>query len=585
MIFSIKTMTLKACKKVLFVMTVLSFLLTGEGLAQPVQPFQYKVAIIGNPANPDIRYDSSTLSNLKKLGFNTLQLNIAWGARPADEPLNLEDILYTGEKGDTLKINRRFAAIKSRAQIAKRWGFRTIFHFGAPSVDSLYKLLSPEKIDVATEINSIQKKEINDKYRNLLLRLRKSIPEIDDILVYTFDQEAWIASEFGNGALARGIPLHERLPAFLNMLTKTWAALNPNGRLWWEPWELSAGQIYKCIDSFPKSNFGVAMHANIAEVQFTRPVDVWFKNMCNILYEKNIPVIGELFMSSANEEIEPLQNIFAPRLVFEELEAMYAVRKLTGVKEYYGTIPDRYDPNLQMAGLKLNIPSLGLQHALEQLTIPYGPSKKLVLDAWEATAKGLQLFPWDCSWRFRLLPVGMTGIHVFHRWDVGHISGAVAPSPSWKSTRRSLFMITEEEKLDPWFFEDIELRSGAAADQLLLAIENYEKLNASLTAASKQKDIIPATILDLRKLEQIMRAIQCYCREVNLANLMRENVAKNIPIPQDMIDRFNNIMKIDIANQQKGLAENKDNVSTAEEMLNAFNANPAEWVKQHLIIQ
>ncbi len=86
-----------------------------------------------------------TLSNLKKLGFNTLQLNIAWGARPADEPLNLEDILYTGDKGDTLRINRRFAAIKSRAQIAKKWGFRTIFHFGAPSVDSLYKLLESRK--------------------------------------------------------------------------------------------------------------------------------------------------------------------------------------------------------------------------------------------------------------------------------------------------------------------------------------------------------------------------------------------------------------------------------------------------------
>lgn len=550
--------------------------------AQPIKPFQYKVAIIGNPANPDTRYDSSTLSNLKKLGFNTVQLNIAWGARPADEPLNLEDILYDGDKGDTLKINRRFALIKSRAQMAKKWGFRTIFHFGAPNLDSLYRLLSPEKIDVITELKSIQKKEITDKYKHLLMRLRKGIPEIDDILLYTFDQEAWIANEFGNGPTARGIPLHERLPAFLNVLTQTWASVNPNGRLWWEPWELSAGQIYACIPSFPKSNFGVALHANIAEVQFARPVDVWFRNMCNLLSEKNVPVIGEIFMSSANEEIEPLQNIFAPRLVFEEFEAMYSVRKLTGIKEYYGIIPDKYDPNLQMSGLKLNLPSLGLQPALDQLAIPYGASKNIVLEAWEQSAKGLQLFPWDASWRFRAIFMGMTGIHVFHRWDVGHISGAVAPSPSWKSTRRSLFMVTEEEKLDPWFFEDIELRSKAAADQLLLAVASYEKLQAALPE-SRYKQAIPATVLDLRKLEQMMRAIQCYCREVNLANMMRENVEKNISIPQDMIDRFNAIMKIDIENQQKGLAENKDKVATAEEMLAAFNANPGEWVKQHLI--
>jgi len=52
-----------------------------------------------------------------------------------------------------------------------------------------------------------------------------------------------------------------------------------------------------------------------------------------------------------------------------------------------------------------------------------------------------------------------------------------------------------------------------------------------------------------------------------------------------MISRFNAVMKIDIQNQQKGLVENKDKAATAEEMLDAFNANPAEWVMQHLIIQ
>lgn len=553
--------------------------------AQPYKPFTYKVAIVGNPINTDIRYDSSTLGSLKKLGFNTLQLNIAWGARPADEPLNLEDILYVEGKGDKTKIEKRFANIKNRAQIAKRWGFRTIFHFGAPNVDSLYRLLSPEKIDVATEINSIQKKEIIDKYTSLLIRLHQSIPEIDDILMYTFDQEAWIANEFGNGKTARGIPLHERLPAFLNQMTQTWAAQNPNGRLWWEPWEISAGQIYACIPSFPKTNFGLAMHANIAEVQFSRPVDVWFKNMSNLLAEKNIPVMGEIFMSSANEEIEPLQHIYAPRLVFEEIEAMYTIRKVTAIKEYYGTVATRYDPNLQIAGLKLNQPDIAVADALAKLALPYGKYKNDIIDAWEATAKGLQLFPWDCTWRFRALPVGLTGLHVFHQWETGHISGSVAPSPSWKSTRRSLFMTTEEEKLDPWFFEDIELRSKAAADHLLKAIDIYDHVYAGLSSAVKEKVVIPATIQDIKKLEQIIRAIQCYCREVTLTNMMRENVQNNLPIPNDMIARFETIMKIDALNQQKGFADNKDKVATAEEMLKAFHNNPEEWVKTHLIIQ
>lgn len=573
------------CKKFAVAFTYFLMSCIQYSFTQSYLPFKYKVAIVGNPINTYINYDSATLSRLKKLGFNTLQVNIAWGARPADEPLNLEDILYVEGKGDKAKIEKRLANIKQRAQIAKRWGFRTIFHFGAPNVDSLYLILTPEKIDIATEINSIQKKEIIDKYTSLLVRLHQAVPEIDDILMYTFDQEAWVANEFGSGKTDRGIPLHERLPVFLNQMAKTWASQNPNGTLWWEPWEISAGQIYACIPYFPTSNFGLAMHANIAEVQFTRPVDVWFKNMCNLLSEKNIPVMGEIFMSSANEEIEPLQNIYAPRLVFEELEAMYTVRKLTGIKEYYGTVATRYDPNLQIAGLKLSQPDIGLADALYKLALPYGIYKKDILDAWEATAKGIQLFPWDCSWRFRLLPVGLTGLHVFHQWETGHISGAVAPSPSWKSTRRSLFMTTEEEKLDPWFFEDIELRSKAAADQLLRAIEIYDRVYKAIPGAIKEKATIPATIKDLQSLEQIMRAIQCYCREVTLTHLMRENVLNGEPITADMIKRFDAIMQVDIQNQQKGLADNKDKMPTAEEMLKAFHNDPAAWVKKHLIIQ
>ena len=45
-------------------------------------------------------------------------------------------------------------------------------------------------------------------------------------------------------------------------------------------------------------------------------------------------------------------------------------------------------------------------------------------------------------------------IGVFRKWDVLLIDGEVAPSPSWKSTRRSIFMTTETEELDPWFFAE-----------------------------------------------------------------------------------------------------------------------------------
>ena len=53
------------------------------------QEFQYKIALVGTPDCPDMRYDDSQLSALRDLGFNMVQLNIAWGAPPADVPLNL----------------------------------------------------------------------------------------------------------------------------------------------------------------------------------------------------------------------------------------------------------------------------------------------------------------------------------------------------------------------------------------------------------------------------------------------------------------------------------------------------------------
>jgi hypothetical protein len=544
--------------------------------------YKYKIAIIGNPANADIRYDEAQLTALKKLGFNTIQLNIAWGARPADEPLNLEDILYVPGIGDKELVNKRLANIKMRAKLAKAAGFRTLFHFGAPRVDSLYKSLRPDLIDIATEKNSIQKKEVVDKYVSLLQRLKEEVPELDDIQVYTFDQEAWIANEFGNGATDREIPLSERLPAFLQTLTKTWARLSPQGILWWEPWELSAGQIYACIPSLPVGNFGMFLHSNIAEVQVTRPVDLWFKNMVRLLSERNIPVVGEMFMASATEELEPLGRIAVPRLVGEEFDALAQCELLSGVKEYYGTLPDKYDPNLQMAAFKMANPGKSNQEALNELAKVFGESSG-ILEAWETTAMGISLYPWDATWRFRSVPRNAAGIQVFHQWAVAQILGEVAASPSWKSTRQGMFMATENEVRDPWFFEDVELRCQASATKLTEAIAMFEKISMKTPVTSPYHDYITGTIFDLRILEEYVTAIRCYCRESNLAWMMRKYTKEGKEIPAALIARFEDIMKTDIANQKKGYVSREINQATAEDMLDLFRKNPATWVNEHLI--
>lgn len=562
-------------------LSVLLFL-GGACCEQQVDSFEYKIAIVGNPSDPDMRYDSSQMQALKNLGFNTLQLNIAWGARPADEPLNLEDIFYVEGIGDPEKVAERLANIKKRAQIAKKWGFRTLFHFGAPRVDSLYKILTPELIDIATEKNSIQKQEIVDKYVDLLKRLKAEVPELDDIEIYTFDQEAWVGNEFGNGPTDRDIPLAERIPGFLKVLTDTWREVSPDGMVWWEPWEISAGQIYAMIPSLPTENFGLFLHSNIAEVQLSRPVDVWFKNTVRLCAEREIPVVGEIFMASATEEVAPLTCIAAPRLVAEELDAVGRVPRIAGVKEYFGMVPDRYDPNLLMAAAKMRNLDVSTEQTLQELAEPYGAASEEVLAAWEASAVGLSVFPWDATWRFRSLPINLSGIEVFHKWDVAHIEGEVAPSPSWKSTRRSLFMTTESESLDPWFFEDIELRCATSSEKLLKAIKHYKNAMEQVQE-EPYVSYLNENKEQLAVLEQMVTAIRCYCREANLTYLMRKHVEAGNSIPQDLIRRFEAIMQIDMVNQKKGYAENISGNPTAAEMLQSFQTDPARWVTKNFV--
>lgn len=567
--------------RIIFLKSIFLFLFFSLSVgvhSHPHTSFKYRIAIIGNPINPDTSYTDGKLKTLKEGGFNTIQLNIAWGTRPANEALNLEDILYVQGIGEKDLVGKRLSLIKFRARMAKRWGFRTVFHFGAPRIYQLYK--TGPRIDEATEENSIQKQEVIDRYVSLLRRLKQEIPELDDILLYTFDQDAWIANEFGNGRTDMGIPLHERVPNFLKILTKTWGELNSDGMLWWEPWELSAGQIYACFPQLPTSNFGFSLHSNIAEVQMTRPTDVWFRNMVLLAKEKNIPVVGEIFMCSNNEELDPLKNIAVPRLVGEEIDAMYNLLYVAGIKEYYGLIPDQYDPNQLMASLKLNDLKLTNKQALQKLSKPYGKYAKDILNAWEATATGMALFPWDATWNFRRLPV--RPIQAFHVWNAAKINGQVAGSPSWYSTRRSLFMTTVNEIQHPWFFEDIELRCFSAAKKLTEAIEVFQKLKVKIDK-DPYAGYIAASLKDLQLLEQVVVAIRCYCRESNLAWLMRKQIEENQAIPDNLIKRFEEIMQIDIQNQQKGYVQNIKKYETAEEMLDLFRKDPAKWVKSYLL--
>ena len=242
-----------------------------------------------------VAWNAENIARLKALGFNAIQVNVAWGTRPADEALNLEDVVelppeQAKEYPQVVPLRcdpsprrraRRRADLQERIALCRKAGMRTIFHFGAPyNAHCRYGDGPP---------NCLSDPKVARRYLLLLDAFARDFPGVDDILVYTYDQDAWLCSEFGPCPRCLGVPLHERLPPFLNQLTAAWRKHSPAGRLWWEPWELSAGQAFRCIEALRPEGLGLALHCNHAKVMAALPADRWFKNTCQLASQRGIP--------------------------------------------------------------------------------------------------------------------------------------------------------------------------------------------------------------------------------------------------------------------------------------------------------
>lgn len=112
----------------------------------------YKVGFLGAPCDTSPEWNDANMQRMKELGFNTIQLNVAWGYRPGDNPLNMEDVVAVPDEFklpvDTTMLNEntgsqhvflhspekiaaRADELRSRIALCKKYGMRTIFHFGA----------------------------------------------------------------------------------------------------------------------------------------------------------------------------------------------------------------------------------------------------------------------------------------------------------------------------------------------------------------------------------------------------------------------------------------------------------------------
>lgn len=533
--------------------------------------FQYRIAILGYPSNaavvwddknpmaeymkslgaPKVEWSRENLQKLKALGFNTLQLNIAWGYRPNDEPLNLEDVvelpaglrdqypqpvplrsLQTPER-----IRQRRTDLRDRLKMAKDAGFRTIFHFGAPyNAHSRYGDAPP---------NCLMDGKTPERYAHLLEVLGQEFPGIDDILIYTYDQDAWLCNEFGPCPRCLGIPLHERVVPFLKLMVATWSRISPQGRVWWEPWELSAGEVYESVVRMDSGGFGLAIHSNVAEAMSTLPVDRWFKNVCNLASQRGIPVVGETFLGGASEELEPYRYLAYPLVTLHGLRTFAAVQGLMGMKEYYGLIPTIDDPNLRMTGLFFSNPRVDDETALKILASPYGAAQADMIQFWKLTSEAMELFPWDASWFIR--EIGRSD--PVHSMSAAIIRGQQAHTPAWESTRHAIFMKTDNREADSWMLEDVQLRCDLAAQGMTQALAVGQRIEPELPQQF-QADYAE----DLRQLagfKQRTLAYVYHLRETNLARMMRGLREKGQPVPDPMREEMATVLKADQQNEQQ----------------------------------
>jgi hypothetical protein len=501
----------------------------------------YRVAHLGLPASIEdwgwtrhVEWTEENLLRLKDLGFNTVQLNVAWGARPGDEPLNLEDVVTLTPEQDAKypqpvplrgstelgSFERRRSDLRTRIELCRKLKLRTIFHFGAPyNAHAKYGDNPP---------NCISDPALTERHALLIQTFAREFPGVDDLLLYTYDQDAWLCSEFGNCPRCSGVPLSTRLVPFLARLTAEWQKINPQGRLWWEPWELSAGQSLRCAELVPAKGFGLSLHSGVGECMTTLVADRWFRNLSALAASRGIPVLGEYFLGGGSEETEPLHHLAFPLVILRALKALSTVPGVTGIKEYYGVAPDREDPNLRMAGVFFAHPEITEDAALSQLAEPYGTASTAIQHFWRICGDGMEIFPWEVSWFIR--EIGRSAVD--HALTAAYLRGQQCSTPSWDSTRHSVFMKVDNNQPHPWMLEDVELRCRMAAERWA------EALNVGRTLAAKVPELIRKDFTqgldDLARLRRRAVAYACHLRETNLATVMRRHLDLNPHIVEKM---------------------------------------------------
>lgn len=513
--------------------------------------YKYFIGIVGNPSVPNISWSDQQLNEIKELGVNMVQLSIAWGGKPANEVLNLEDLDEEQREKFSFRIKQ-----------AKKHGLKTLAHFGIP------RMLNFSPIRPACILDSA----IQKKYVDLLSDFMISFPEVDDVLVYTYDQQAWICSEFGPCPRCSGIPIHERLPGFLNLLNKTMQKHRPDTRLWWKPWEISKGQIVAILDHLDPEHLGLMLNSSSSNEVYpfndrSFKSDLGVKRLVQLARERDIPVVGE-FDHTFYKPLYLIQDFF-PRLVYEQMLGWKEMEGVIGIKEYYGFSPSTFSVNAAMLKAWIHSPEASLQELLTEIAAPYGEkTAPTLIQAWEYVAQSVEAFPWDTTYMVGPMGLNRNG-NCSHDWEPVNIINSTWQTPIWQANRRGNFMLTQEHRAHPWLFEDAGLRLEDTARLADRAVELFDK--AIALGESKVDDIQMQRDL-ISRMKRSVRAKSLHF-QLTIAAQNARMVQYNPDQFAIVSERLDRLLVRDV--------ENQSGSEEVTQKLAGFRKDPKSWLKKN----
>lgn len=493
--------------------------------------FKYVGGMVGNPDLPTVEWNDEQLQILKDMGMNFAQLNIAWNGRPGNEPLNLDHL-----DDDMIKT------FQYRVAQLKKFGMKGMPHFGMPRM-----LMSKHDGNITPYMTPacIMEEETTERNWAMMEKLMKACPEIDDYMIYTYDQHAWICSEFGSCPSCSGVPLDERLPGFINEFKRRMAKVNPNVTFWWQPWELSLGQIAEVLYKIEPDHFGLMINTAGSESYFNNLDNYWVRGIGAIAEERNIPIIGEIQTAGSGVGGVPLQRVSCPTLVKRQIEIVKKLPTFVGIKEHYGYAFEKYSSNMIFLTEYLKDVGADTDELLRRTAAHY--TKDGVDDlvrAWKLSEVATDFIPFE----FVYLYSNICGYLPKHGFDVPTVQGVHADTPAWESDRRAYFLITHDIEYHPWALENAALKFRQAA---LRFEKTVELMKNAFKKATDRKTDLKETIDDM---DRLMRACygQYYWFKESLAAydvrvaIFQGNKAKI----EKALARFDELMRGDVKNQK-----------------------------------